>query len=100
SRLLVGLGLRKSIWVVRTGSRKDETIVLEGSPIRIGSAGTNNLRLVDQTVSRQHALVEAVAEGFLIRDLDSRNGVFLDGRRVREAYLIPGMTVQLGSVVL
>jgi DNA-binding NtrC family response regulator len=42
-------------------------------------------------------VVEEKADGYVIRDLDSTNGTFLDGVRVREAYLTPGSVIRLGQ---
>ena len=38
--------------------------------------------LPDDRLSRQHARIAVSAEGWVIQDLDSRNGVFVDGKRV------------------
>ena len=58
---------------------------------------TNDLVVTDSTVSRSHAAVEEKSEGYVIRDLDSTNGTFLDGVRVREAFLAPGSVIRLGE---
>lgn len=51
----------------------------------IGTHPDNTLVLDDPTVSRFHCTIERSPLGLLVRDLDSRNGVFVDGLRVREA---------------
>jgi hypothetical protein len=51
------------------------------------------------TVSREHALLRPRSSGLEIVDLDSANGVSVDGVRVREAQLRPGQTLGLGRSV-
>jgi DNA-binding NtrC family response regulator len=52
------------------------------------------------TVSRQHALLQAGARGLELKDLESRNGSFVDGVRATEAVpLLPQSLVRLGDVL-
>lgn len=51
--------------------------------VTIGRAPGNDIRLVhDKLVSSLHAVVESFAEGWCVRDLGSRNGTYLCGRRI------------------
>src|SRR6185436_14694556 len=63
----------------------------------IGRAADCDLSLADDGWSRRHAEVVYVDERFLLRDLDSRNGVFVNGRRVSEAPLPFGAIVTIGG---
>jgi hypothetical protein len=56
--------------------------------------------LGDPTVSSRHFQVEAAGREFFIRDLQSRNGTFVNGRRLRYAELLPGDEVLAGSTYL
>jgi DNA-binding NtrC family response regulator len=71
--------------------------VLQNPRVTIGTLPENSLVLTDTTVSRQHAVVEETATGYLLRDLDSTNGTFLNGVRVREGYLAAGSLIRLGQ---
>ena len=51
--------------------------------VTIGTLGDSDLALTDPTVSRNHAVVEEKADGYLLRDLGSTNGTYLDGVKVR-----------------
>jgi DNA-binding NtrC family response regulator len=53
--------------------------------------------LDDAEVSGAHCEVRAGAEGLLLRDLGSKNGTFVGGLRVREAWLTSACTIRLGS---
>jgi DNA-binding NtrC family response regulator len=65
--------------------------------IHVGSAPDNDLVVDSPTVSRHHARLEFVGAGYLLRDLGSKNGTFVDGVRVVEAYLTEGARVRLGT---
>ena len=67
---------------------------------RIGSVGGNDIVLPVRGVSRRHALVSASAESVAIRDLESKNGVFVNGARVESTRLAPGDEIHLGPVTL
>jgi DNA-binding NtrC family response regulator len=70
------------------------------SSVRIGSAEGADLRLADSTVSRVHATVGPDGREMRVRDMNSTNGTFIDGVRVRDAYLHPGSLMRLGATVL
>src|SRR5207245_11158598 len=73
-----------------------------GTIVRVGSKDGNSLRLQNETVSRYHFEIEPTPLGFVLRDLGSTNGTFVDGYRVREIYLPQGKpaTIKAGSVTL
>lgn len=75
--------------VVGRGKRA-RRYVLSSTPLRIGSASTNDVRLDDRTVSASHCELEASVEGVLVRDIGSRNGTWVDGRRVLSALEVSG----------
>jgi hypothetical protein len=64
-----------------------------------GRAGAD-VELDDEAVSGRHFQVEALGGEVFIRDLDSRNGTFLNGRSIRYCELRPGDEVLAGRTVL
>jgi DNA-binding NtrC family response regulator len=76
------------------------TIEGAGTIIRVGSKDGNSLRLQNETVSRYHFEIEPTPLGFLLRDLGSTNGTFVDGYRARELYLPKRATIKAGEVTL
>ena len=79
----------------------DEVVVLPlGRLTRIGRRASADIVLDDATVSRRHALVLDRGGGALIADDRSLNGVYVNGRRVREAPLRHGDEVQIGGRVM
>lgn len=63
----------------------------------IGRSRSCNLRIPSADASRRHAEVVGVKGGFLLRDLRSTNGTFLNGERVEERQLRPGDRIQIGG---
>src|SRR5439155_2306266 len=62
----------------------------------LGRAPDCGLVLESATVSGRHAILSADPRGYLLRDNDSRNGVFVNGQRVREAVLSIGDAFSIG----
>ena len=73
-----------------------ETIVLGREP---GDAARSIL-VQDQGVSRKHAEVFRIGELFFIRDLESRNGTFVNDKAISEVVLRIGDQIRVGNTVL
>jgi DNA-binding winged helix-turn-helix (wHTH) protein len=79
---------------------KREIELMEGENI-VGRDVDAAVRLDDPTVSRHHARILVAGAGVTVEDLESKNGSFLDGKRLRAARsLKSGSTVKFGSVLL
>ncbi len=59
-----------------------------GEVLRIGRGSDNQLVLDDRQVSRHHAVVRRTPAGYVLEDLQSKNGTWLHGQRVREPVLL------------
>src|SRR6185436_15876559 len=88
-----------SLEVVSGPDKGKKAATLDGL-LRVGGDTTNDLVLSDGTVSRRHIEIERTPNGLLLRDLGSRNGTWVDGRRVVQTYVEPGDKVQLGKTKL
>ena len=63
----------------------------------MGRHPANVLRLVDGEVSKDHCVIERMGATWLLRDLGSSNGTFVNGRKIREARLKDGDEITIGS---
>ena len=81
------------------GGRERSYPVPEGD-LRVGCVGTSDVVLPVRGVSRTHARLASGPALLEVEDLDSRNGVFVNGERVRRARLRPGDEVRFGPVAL
>jgi DNA-binding CsgD family transcriptional regulator len=79
-----------------------ELVALEVGRLTLGTDAANDLVLpADPTLSRLHAVLERYGAGWCVRDLDSRNGTFVNGQRVwRERPLHPGDELRVGATRL
>ena len=75
-------------------------IELERREYIIGQLAGCDIVLIDPYVSGRHARLFPIGNGWKIADLDSRNGVELEGKRVTEAYWPAGDSVRLGQTRL
>ena len=83
---------------LRVESEPDRTgEALAGAPLRLGRAADNDMVIRDPTVSRHHAeLLGDPTHGYEIVDRGSRNGTFVNGRRVERARLRPSDRIGIG----
>jgi DNA-binding NtrC family response regulator len=88
--------LRKCKLVTQVGGRPREH-VFETSTINIGAMEDNDLVISDDTVSRYHCRIVQEETSYLLVDLGSTNGTFINRVRIKEAYLKPGCTLGLGT---
>jgi hypothetical protein len=82
--------------VLSAGDRLLESIALDRPTLSIGRLADNDIALDHLTVSAEHAVVIAGPEGARIRDLRSRNGTLVNGRRIDEHVLEHGDLVEVG----
>jgi len=64
------------------GGGRQRVPLVAGERVTLGRAPTNRIVLHDERASRFHAEVCAVDDGWVVRDLESRNGTLLAGRVV------------------
>jgi pSer/pThr/pTyr-binding forkhead associated (FHA) protein len=65
-------------------------------PARFGRGEKDDVRLGDPWISHSHCELFQHGGSLMVRDLDSKNGVFLHGVRIREAEIHPGDCFTLG----
>ena len=85
---------------VEAGPDRGAECDVSGTRLTVGTSTECDLRLTDPTVSRQHCEIRVEPRGYVLRDLDSRNGTLVGAALVREAVLLPGATFQVGSDVI
>ncbi len=73
---------------------------LTQSVVNIGRRQNNQLVVDDPRVSRNHAQLRAIKGRFVLFDLDSTGGTFINGQRVNQSILYPGDVISLAGVPL
>lgn len=88
-------------FVMRAGPTPGKAFPLEGAEIIIGRDPTCTICINDAQVSRRHARLTLSGTGYLLQDLGSTNGTFVNGQRVTgEHPLSAGELVALGENVV
>ncbi len=86
--------------LVGIGAYAPHELKLAKRKIRIGIAADNDFVIAEKTVSRHHALLKRRFKSYRLIDLESTNGTFVNGRRVRgPTRLRRGDEVRFGSSV-
>ncbi len=88
-------------FLVRSGGLAGQRLPVKTPVVNIGRADYNDLVVPDPSVSTSHAKLQRREGIWVLVDLDSTNGTFVDGEQVKgEAPLAPGATVRFGDVQL
>ncbi len=84
--------------VIRRPGQEEESVLLTDAEAVVGRLSDNNIVVDDRLVSRRHAVISPVGEGHTLRDLGSRNGTWVNGRKIGEEpiSLHPGDQIALG----
>jgi hypothetical protein len=92
------VGLEGPALVVRQGGgRAGESFRPTGDRTRIGRSPECEIFLDDVTVSRNHAVLIARDDGYVVEDQGSLNGTFVNRRRIDAAVLSSGDELQIGK---
>ena len=87
--------------LVDTASGNDVQQWILSPPVTVGRCPTADITISDGSISRKHCQFLTDPYGSLVvRDLGSKNGVYIDERRVDKAVVIPGTEVRMGIVTL
>ncbi len=88
--------LRKGKLVVVSGADQGKELEIIKPRVTGGRSIISDLELADKAVSGTHFEIAARDDGYRLRDLNSRNGVYVGDLRVREVYLRPGTVFRIG----
>ncbi len=84
--------------VITTGAKEGLELPLSNQPLTIGRSSESGLVIRDDYTSTHHARLMLLNDSWVIQDLDSTNGTFLDGTRVVVPTQIPLNTpVKIGT---
>lgn len=87
--------------VVTAGPLAGTTLQLDDKPVTIGRADSSTLVISDDYVSSNHARLVPDGGAWVLEDLGSTNGTFLDRQKVTAATQVPiGTPIRIGKTVL
>jgi Nif-specific regulatory protein len=70
-----------------------------GERVSIGSGEGNDIRIEEEAVSGRHCMVESADGRYVIKDLESHSGTFVNGIPVKERAITSGDEVAIGNTV-
>jgi DNA-binding NtrC family response regulator len=82
---------------VNPGGDDERELQFDQNTITIGSKDDNEIVLEDGTVSRKHCRIVQADDTYVAEDLDSTNGTYINGVRIKRAYLEPGSVLAVGN---
>lgn len=83
--------------VVRDGKGPKGTFELTLGTYGIGRDMSNAIKILDTKASRHHCEIEATSKGCVLKDLNSRNGTFVNGAAVTERLMKDGDEIWIGE---
>lgn len=86
-----------ALLVVKRGPNAGSRFLLDQATTSAGRHPDSDIFLDDVTVSRRHAIFRRTPEGFVVRDVGSLNGTYVNRELVEAATLTTGDEVQIGK---
>ena len=91
--------MQKASLIIKSGSFSGTRFEIATPDVIIGRTPTSDLTLVDEGISREHAVISWDEDRFSIEDLQSTNGTRVNGKRVRSVELQDGDQIQIGRTL-
>ncbi len=87
-------------WLYDHGNNSQQTLEVDAEPINVGRNEDCGVQIPDASVSKEHMKIEYKLGTFISTDLQSKNGIVINGRQLRRASLAGGDVIQLGGAIL
>ncbi len=85
--------------IVKNGVLKDREFIL-GESQTIGRLGANEIPIEDTRMSRRNSRVYRLGRRWMVEDLESKNGTFLNGNKIEKAVLTDDDELRVGETLL
>jgi len=81
-------------------NRLEGVFYLPQKPVVIGRAEGVDIQLLDSRVSRRHAVIRESVAGFMIQDMTTKNGTFVNKEAIDKSLLFHGDSIIIGAYTL
>jgi hypothetical protein len=92
-----GSGSEKSMLIIARGPNKGSRFLITPEGVTIGRSAESDVFLDDITVSRLHAKIAKVDDGFVLTDQGSLNGTYFENVPITKRALLSGDEFQIGK---
>ena len=92
--------MKRAELIVRRDGQPETVFEIEDAETLIGRAPTANLQLADDSISREHAVILGEDGTFQVEDLQSTNGIRVNGKKLRSTELADGDEIRIGQTTL
>jgi pSer/pThr/pTyr-binding forkhead associated (FHA) protein len=86
--------------IITHGEPKGSCFKLEKLPLTAGREPTRDIQILDPKVSRRHFTIRKDGDAFVISELDAKNGVYVNSKKVAETKLADGDRIVVGETEL
>lgn len=88
------------VHIYPTGPNMGKRYALGSDPILVGRGDENDIRIQDHSVSRRHARIQPMDDGFYVADLGSTNGTFVNDQPTDGPQRLPdGCYIRVGNCI-
>ena len=92
-------GPREACLVVINGVDLGKKYALNQSSTLIGRSSKVDIQIDEDSISRNHAVIENFSDQILLRDLESTNGTYVNDRSVQNHQLLDGDQIKIGRTI-
>ncbi len=85
-------------WLMPYGTENQAGFPITKKFMTIGRDVSADILINDDSISKKHAHIMSLPGGFMLKDLESKNGTFINNQRIEEAYLSDGDLITFGDM--
>ncbi|MGH7177077.1 MAG: FHA domain-containing protein [Tepidisphaeraceae bacterium] len=86
--------------IITVGEPKDAKFSLDSCPLTAGRDTARDIQIIDPKVSRRHFTIKKTGNDYCVQELDAKNGVYVNGKKVSESALRDGDRILVGNTEL
>ncbi|MFC1582991.1 FHA domain-containing protein [Planctomycetota bacterium] len=83
--------------IIREENKPEREFTVDKFPVTIGRTRDNTIRIASPFLSREHCRIEETKKGFRVKDMDSKNGLSVNGQAVKTSDLSSGDIITIGN---
>ena len=86
-------------FIFENGPFPEKDVSEEDGRVSIGRGKNNLIQLLNEKISRNHCVLKQDDGAFVLEDLGSTNGTFVNGRSIKESVVSPSDRIRVGDII-